>query len=261
MPSLITFELCAETRAACLHARRGGADRIELCTALAVGGLTPPPALVRAVVARSGVPVHVLLRPTATTFRSSPEIFSAIRQSLDQAKQAGAAGVVLGLLREDGRVDLERTRTLVALAHPLPVTFHRAFDATPDLSEALEDVIAAGCARVLTSGGAPDVLTGAPALARLVKQAGERIEVAVGGGLRLANAQVVAQRTGAHHFHASLRAEEPGMASIFEGSSRSLAARIRQLTQILRQVRDPESLYTESPHAVAHSTAGTGVEG
>jgi copper homeostasis protein len=201
----ITFELCAQTLPACLAASAGGAHRIELCSSLEVGGLTPPLSLVEAAVRLSAIPVHVLLRPFADNFRTSPPVVAELASSLQAVRSLGAAGVVFGLLLEDGKVDIDRMRSFVQLAAPLPVTFHRAFDATPDLFEALEDVISTGCARVLTSGGAPDVLAGAPTLARLVRQAGARIDVAIGGGLRLDNAETVVHLTGGRHFHGSLR--------------------------------------------------------
>lgn len=233
MSLAFTFELCAETLDACRVARAGGAHRIELCTELNVGGLTPEMSLLQAAVKQSGLPVHVLLRPTAASFVYSPEVYAAIAASMEEAKRAGAAGFVLGLLHPDGTVDLEHTRALVKLAAPLPVTFHRAFDATPDLSAALEDVIATGCTRVLTSGGAPEVLGGASALADLVAQAGSRIQVAVGGGLTLQNAAELVQRTGSQHYHASLRAA-PG-----KGVPTSLQGRLEAMVSILAEAGEP----------------------
>ena len=164
----IVFELCAETLDACLAAREGGADRIELCTALDVGGLTPDHELIAEAIHRSGLPVHVMLRPHADGFHYSAADFDSICEELHRDRQLGVSGVVFGILYADGTVDVERTRILVDLAAPLETTFHRAFDATPDLAQALEDVISTGRDRILTSGGAPDVLTGAYALARLV---------------------------------------------------------------------------------------------
>jgi copper homeostasis protein len=201
----IVFELCAETLDACLVARVGGADRIELCTALDVGGLTPDHELVAEAVHRSGLPVHVILRPHAGGFHYSAADFDSICEELQHAQRLGVSGVAFGILHADGAVDVERTRILVDLARPLETTFHRAFDATPDLNQALEDVIATGCNRLLTSGGAPDVLTGADVLARLVTQAADRIQIAAGGGLRLENAQTVARITQTRHFHGSLQ--------------------------------------------------------
>ena len=200
----IIFELCAETMQACVAARNGGADRIELCSALSVDGLTPSHGLLQEAIAQSGLPVHGLVRPRAGDFAYSPAEIAVMQRDILHMRELGAAGVVLGLLHRDATVDVEATRRLVQLARPLKVTFHRAFDGTPSLEDALEDVIAAGCDRVLTSGGRSDALQGADVLARLVLQAGDRIEVAIGGGLRLANAAELALRTGASSFHGSL---------------------------------------------------------
>ncbi len=199
------FELCAETIDACLIAKEGGAHRIELCTGLSEGGMTPSHGLTQAAIERSGLPVHVLLRPRGGDFLYAEAELDVMREDIQHVKQLGAAGVVLGLLRPDGTVDVEGTRELVQLAHPMRVTFHRAFDVTPSLPNALEDVIAAGCDRVLSSGGQSDVVAGAATLAKLVAQAKHRIAVAIGGGLRLKDAALLAQLTGAAHFHGSLR--------------------------------------------------------
>jgi copper homeostasis protein len=203
----VIFELCAEDLDACRAAAPGGADRIELCTALHVGGLTPPDALIAAAVETSALPVHVLLRPTAETFEYSPWVFQAIVESMARAKRLGAAGFVLGTTSH-GRVDRSHTRALVDAAEDYPVTFHRAFDEVQDKERALEDLIEAGCARVLTSAGAPDVLVGAPGLAALYHQAAGRIAIAAGGGLRMANAATVARLSEVRHFHASLQDPE-----------------------------------------------------
>ncbi|MES2390492.1 MAG: copper homeostasis protein CutC, partial [Acidobacteriota bacterium] len=147
---------------------------------------------------------------------------------IEMARGLGAAGVVLGVLLADGNVDVERTRELVEQARPMEVTFHRAFDELGDLEAGLEDVIAAGCERLLTSGGAPDVLQGAEELARLVKQADGRIAIAAGGGLRLANAREVARVSGAPQFHGSLMAQEDG--------PESLGERVRLVMRLLRGI-------------------------
>jgi copper homeostasis protein len=201
----IVFELCAETIDACLAARDGGASRIELCSGLSEGGLTPSHGLVRAAIAQSGLPVHILIRPRGGDFLYSAAEIALMRDDIAHVKSLGAAGVVLGVLAFGCTVDLAATGALVELARPMQVTFHRAFDATPSLTQALEDVIATGCDRVLTSGGQRDVVAGAQMLAELVRRSCGRIEVAVGGGLRLQNAASLSRITGATHFHGSLR--------------------------------------------------------
>ncbi|MDR3752599.1 MAG: copper homeostasis protein CutC [Terracidiphilus sp.] len=222
----MVFELCAETLEACLAGQEGGADRIELCTALQVDGLTPSHALIEQAVSGYGIPVHVMVRPHAGSFHYDVSAFTTVCDEVRYIRSVGAAGVVLGVLLDSGTVDIERTRALVQLAHPLEVTFHRAIDATPHLEQALEDVIAAGCHRVLTSGGAADVVAGSRMIARLVERASDRIAVAVGGGLRLHNAREVSRLTRAQHFHGSLPPEDSAPAS--------LAERVRIVTRILR---------------------------
>ena len=198
------FELCAESVEAIAAGERGGADRAELCARLDVGGVTPEASLTAAAVAAVSIPVFVLIRPRAGDFVYSGAEFSQMRRQIEEAKQAGAGGVVLGVLRDDGSIDVERSRELVQWARPMAVTFHRAFDRTPDLSAALEAVIATGADFLLTSGGAADVLGGAETLAPLVRQAGERIRIMAGGGLRLGNLVEILERSGVHCLHGSL---------------------------------------------------------
>ena len=243
----IIFELCVESIQACLAAREGGADRIELCTALNEGGLTPSHGLIREAVLRSGLPVHVLLRPRAGDFVYTDDEFAVMREDLLHAGSLGASGFVFGILQLDLRVDVERTAALVELAAPLEITFHRAFDYTLSLEQALEDVILTGCRRVLTSGGERDVIAGAGELARLVELAARRIDVAVGGGLRIRDATALARATRASHFHGSLRRSEVSRtqserrwlledAEQFDGASRFVvnAADVRSMIGNLR---------------------------
>ncbi|MDE1177245.1 MAG: copper homeostasis protein CutC [Edaphobacter sp.] len=209
MSAKVIFELCAETLDACLAARDGGADRIELCSALSEDGLTPSHGFIRAAVELSRIPVHVLIRPRGGDFFYSDCEFSIMQQDVLHARSLGANGVVLGVLHADATVDVERTRQLVELAAPLEVSFHRAFDLTPSLAEALEAVIATRCRRVLTSGGQPDVVSGAASLRQLVTQAAGRIAIAAGGGVRLENARQVVQKSGVGQLHGSLRRAIP----------------------------------------------------
>lgn len=206
------LELCAEGLEAAEVAQAGGADRVELCARLAIGGLTPELAETAATVRALSIPVHVLIRPRGGDFLFSAGEFSQMQHQVEQAKRVGASGVVVGVLLPDGRVDVARSRALVELARPMSVTFHRAIDETPDLNEALEAAIETGADCLLTSGGAPDVLRGADSLARLRTQAGSRIQIIAGGGLRLTNLVEVVRRTGVSHVHGSLihRIAAPG---------------------------------------------------
>jgi copper homeostasis protein len=200
----LCFEVCVQTLEAALAAKSGGADRIELCDRLPVGGVSPRFDLVAALTEEVGLPIHVLIRPRDGDFDFSAPEFEEMRRQIVSAKEAGAAGVAIGVLLPDGRIDIERSRELVELARPMKSTFHRAFDQTPDLKEALEDVIATGVDCLLTSGGEQDVLAGAESIARLRMQAGKRLDVMAGGGLRLDNLGEVVRRTGVSFLHGSL---------------------------------------------------------
>jgi len=236
--SAIEFEVCAESLQACLAARDGGADRIELCSALSEGGLTPSHGFIEEAVRCSQLPVYPILRPRGGDFLYSDSEFELMRADLLHARELGASGFVIGLLDSQRKIDIERTRTLVTLAQPLPVTFHRAFDCVIDPLQALEDVIATGCKRLLTSGGKPDVLQGAEVLGQLVARTAGRIRIAVGGGLRLANAETVAKITRATAFHGSLRTRKssphgcvPGEESCFTYTVE--AADVREMIRTL----------------------------
>lgn len=236
----IVFEVCAETVDACVAAQAGGADRIELCSALSEGGITPSHGLINSAMSHCTLPIHVMMRPRGGDYLySSPEI-EIMGEDILHVKSLGAAGVVVGILNVDRSVDIALTRRMVELAHPMEVTFHRAFDNTPSLGLALEDVIATGCHRILTSGGEVDVIAGADSLAALVKQAAGRIEIAIGGGLRRADADRLVRLTGGRHFHASMRQPEPETQyQIFAGDGTEpryvvRADAIRSMVEMLR---------------------------
>jgi copper homeostasis protein len=142
-----------------------------------------------------------MIRPRAGEFVYSTNELDIMARQLDEAMASGAAGLVLGVLQPDRRVDVSRTGALVARAAGLPVTFHRAFDETPNLESALAGVIEAGVSRVLTSGGAATALDGAPRLAALVREGGDRIVVVAGGGVREHNVRAIVRATGVREVH------------------------------------------------------------
>ena len=190
-------------------AQSGGAQRVELCSALLEGGLTPSLGLIRAVRSRLTIGLHVMIRPRAGDFLYSADELAVMREDIILAAQAGADGVVFGLLTADSEVDVEHTRELVQLARPMQVTFHRAIDMTRDISAALEDIIATGADILLTSGAAPTAVHGSDQLRTLVRTAGDRIRIMVGGGVRANNVHQIAQSTHALEFHAALRHSIP----------------------------------------------------
>lgn len=175
---------------------------------------------------RVRVPIFTMIRPRGGDFVYSPEELSQMRRDIAAAKQAKMDGIVLGVLTKDRRVDLERTRELVKLAEPLPVTFHRAFDDVADLDAALEAVIETGAARILTSGGAPTAPQGPAALAKLVAAAGNRITIVPGSGVNPSNILEVMQRTQAREFHSGLGTRIPygsRNGALFEDEVRKMA--------------------------------------
>ncbi len=233
----VFFELCAESLAAARAAQAGGADRIELCSDLACGGVTPHPELAGEIVRVLTIPVHVLIRPRGGSFVFSAQEYDLMRRQLEQAKMAGASGVALGVLFADGTVDVERSRALVELARPMDVTFHRAFDETPDLREALERVIETGADSLLTSGGAAEVLSGAHFIATLRQLAGERIHIIAGGGLRLENLVETVRRSGIFSLHGSLsrRNGKPALQTNGVSHLPALEADVREAVTLLRR--------------------------
>lgn len=213
-------EAAVETIEAALAAERAGADRIELCANLSDGGTTPSAGLIAAVVEQTHLPVFVLIRPRAGGFVYSSDEIDAMTRDIELAGGAGIAGIVIGALTSHGGVDVEHIRTLMKAAAGLPVTFHRAFDSTANLADALQQVIDVGATRVLTSGGAATALDGADAIASLVDQAGERISIMAGGSIREHNVRDVIARTGVREVHARL-VDEVGMRSLIDAAKRS----------------------------------------
>lgn len=187
-----------------LAAERGGAGRLELCDALFDGGTTPSAGMIAACRERVSIPLFVIIRPRGGGFVYSEPELDVIRRDIVAARGLGADGVVIGVLRSDGSIDEDQTRSLVGVAGDLPVTFHRAFDFAPDPGAGMETLISAGITRVLTSGGAPTARDGVAALASLVKQASDRLVVMAGGGVREENVKEIVANSGVREVHVRL---------------------------------------------------------
>ena len=205
MQNSFVLEICVESLDRAIAAQRGGAHRVELCTDLSSGGITPSAGLMQVARQSLSIPIHVLIRPRSGDFSYSSREIEVIEHDIQMAKQFGMDGIVLGVLDDRRRVDVDRTARLVASAHPLPVTFHRAFDLCVDPSSALEDVIQTGAARLLTSGGEARAIAGVTRLASLVSAAASRIVVMPGGGIGVDDIVPLLRQTAAREIHTSLR--------------------------------------------------------
>ena len=204
MTSNFLLEITVETVDAALAAERGGADRIELCADLCTGGLTPTSEVMRNARGALRLPIFAMIRPRDGDFVYTDEEFAIMKSQITTAHNLGMDGIVLGMLHQDKTVDVHRLKKLVDFARPLPLTFHRAFDDTPDQFRALEDIISAGAARILTSGGAIRAPGALETLARLVQSAGPRVIIVPGSGIHAENFAVVRNVTNAREFHAGL---------------------------------------------------------
>jgi copper homeostasis protein len=248
VPEAVRLEICCGSLEDARAAEEGGADRVELCAALCVGGLTPSLGTILEVESRVKVPVMVMIRPRAAGFHYRESEVAVMERDLEAALQAGAEGVVFGALEADGSVDVAACRRLRGAAKDREVVFHRAFDVTPDAFRALEQLIDLGFTRVLTSGQRASALLGAPTLRRLVEQAGDRIQILPGGGIRAHNVREIVSATGCRQVHLSAfgsKSDPLGTASpelSFAGDhlpadqyAETDPAKVREVVRVLRQ--------------------------
>jgi len=203
MSPKIMIEVCAGSIESAIAASKGGAHRIELCSALSEGGLTPSQAMIEYVTTNLKIKTFVLIRPRSGDFSYSRAEFDVMKSDIFSAKTRGADGIVTGMLNTDGSIDTCRMKEVVEMAHPMQVTFHRAFDLAKDPYEALEVIIALGCSRILTSGMARTAPEGVELISGLVKQAGSRIVIMPGSGINASNIIELHSKTGANEFHLS----------------------------------------------------------
>lgn len=243
------LEVCVDSIASALAAEAGGAGRLELCSALSEGGLTPGLGLLEVVRDAVSIPIHVLIRPRRGDFLYSDAEFRMMKKAIVAAKEQGARGVVLGMLLPVGHIDHERVQALVALSRPLEVTFHRAFDLCADPFGALDTLVQLGVDRLLTSGQQASGLAGAALIRQLQAQAGNALVVMPGGGIDRKNIAALLKATGAAEYHASARRQRTSAMlyrreTLAMGASQALseyeslqtdALEVRALVEALRQ--------------------------
>lgn len=232
------IEICANGIQSAINAEHGGAHRIELCDNLWEGGTTPSQGTIALAKHHLTIPVYVLIRPRGGDFVYSELEFEVIKKDLLAAKEAGADGIVSGVLLPDGTIDVERTKLLVSLTFPLPFTFHRAFDHVVEVEKGLEDLIACGVNRVLTSGQNTTALEGLDEIKNLLSLAAERIIILPGGGITPSNVHKL-HELGCREFHFSAKASTSGLANYVQKVSMNGSKDIAEDTI---QVSDPSKI-------------------
>ena len=234
----VTLEVCVDSAAGLGAAVAGGADRIELCAALAVGGLTPSAGLMTAA-AQAGVPVMAMIRPRAGDFVWTEAEVAMMEVEIAAARAAGLAGVVLGASRADGRLDLAVLQRLVAVAGGMDLTLHRCFDLVPDMGQALEEAIGLGFRRVLTSGGEVTVSQGAARIAGLVFRSAGRISIMPGSGVNPGTAGMLkALQVSEVHASCSVAAASPARLAEFGFAPQNLRRTTTEAVRALKAALD-----------------------
>ena len=233
------LEICIDGIVSALAAKSGGADRIEVCGALSIGGITPSYGLVEQCVALGSVEVMMMIRPHAGGFCYGGVEVDTMLGDIGAAKRLGAQGVVFGALRSNRRIDRELCRRLIDAARPLSVTFHRAFDLTADPGEALDTLLELKVDRLLTSGQAASAMAGSDLIRELVRHAGSNLSVMAGAGIRPKNVSKLIRATGVLEIHASaseaVAEENSSTAGVVQTKRITRQETVRELVHAIRE--------------------------
>jgi copper homeostasis protein len=211
----VLLEICCGSIDDAIEAEKGGADRVELCSALFLGGLTPSVGTIQEAKRRLKIPIMVMVRPRGGGFAYSEAEFASMERDAEAAVENGADGIVFGILQSDGGIDIPRCRRIRQLIGKRQAVFHRAFDVAPDPFEALEQLVDLGITRVLTSGQKDSVPEGVELIKKLTERAGDRIEVLPGGGIQAWNMKEVVERIGCRQVHLT------AWSTVFDTSTRT----------------------------------------
>jgi copper homeostasis protein len=203
----MTLEICVDNVEDAIKAANSGAHRLELCTELSCGGITPSFGFVKQVIENVQIPVHVLIRPRAGNFVYSKNELAVMQYDIEQLSKLNCSGFVLGVLLENATIDIEATKMLVQLADEKPVTFHKAFDCTNNAFIALDDVIKTGCKYILTSGLASNAVNGINNLKAIITAAKSDIIIMPGGSIRSANLELLKSELNATYWHSAAKVE------------------------------------------------------
>ncbi len=210
------LEIACFNLAAALIAQKNGADRVEFCDGILVGGITPDSTTTELAKASLHIDLYVMIRPRGGDFVYSESEFEQMKSDILTFKKIPVDGFVFGILNEDATINTTQNKELVQLAHPIPCTFHRAFDEVTDAFQSLEEVIDCGFQTILTSGQKPNVVEGVHQLKELVIKANNRITIMPGGGLRSSNIEQIQQLTHAAFYHSSAITSEGEVPNPFE---------------------------------------------
>ncbi|NLK54629.1 MAG: copper homeostasis protein CutC [Bacteroidales bacterium] len=234
------LEICVDSAISALNAQSAGADRIELCDNLGEGGTTPGYGMIISARNNLSIGIHVLIRPRGGDFLYSDTEYDIMRRDIELCGENGIDGIVTGILFPDGTIDVERTARLIEFAYPMTATFHRAFDMCADPVRGIEDVIATGASRLLTSGQQNKALDAVELIRQLVIQAGERLIVMPGGGIDETNAAQIITATKAKELHLTGRMEIDSE-MIFRRQGISMGS-LPGNSEFKRKIADPEKI-------------------
>jgi len=234
------LEICVDNVESAIDAQKAGADRVELCNNLIEGGTTPGYGAILSARNNLNIGLNVIIRPRGGDFLYSDLEYDIMKRDIDICGECGVDGIVLGILKSDGTIDVERTAKLIELAHPMSTTFHRAFDMCSDPVQGLEDVIASGADRLLTSGQKDKAQDGAELISQLVGQAGGRIIIMPGSGINESNIAQIARETRAKEFHLTGR-KVIDSDMIFKRLNISMGG-ATGIPEFSRKVTDPEKI-------------------
>lgn len=237
---IFKLEICVDSAESAFNAQEGGADRIELCTNLLEGGTTPGSGIIAVLRDKLDLKIHVLVRPRGGDFLYSDLEYEIMKRDIKICRDIGVEGVVLGILDPAGEIDIERTSRLVEYAHPMSVTFHRAFDMCSDPFMGLEDIITTGASRVLTSGQKNMAAEGSFLIRKLNEQARNRIIIMPGSGLNDSNIELLARETGSSEFHLTGR-KTIDSEMIFRKDDVSMRS-IEDIPEYSRKIADTEMI-------------------
>lgn len=234
-------EVCANSYQSAINAQKGGADRIELCTELGVGGITPSYGLLKRVLAALSIPVNVLIRPRSGDFCYSKAEYDTIKADIEFCKSLGCAGIVCGVLLPDLRLDVERTKELIELSRPMKFTFHRAFDCVKDPLKTLKQLIDLGADTVLTSGQEKTAIKGIDLLNKMKARANGGIRILPGGGINENNVRVFKDAGfGEVHFSATVAIDNLTSLPFFDDQT-VLVSDLERIKKMVGLVKSRES--------------------